>query len=324
LTLKFSFMLWITNLFPKIGSSYGKEVDNLFWFIFWISLFFFLIIQIAMIYFVVRYRNRREEEVSNIEGNNFLEITWTIIPTIILVIMFFYGVYVFDNFQRRPPANSLEIKVIGHQWWWEFQYPNGYTTRDTLIVPTNKPIKLIMTSTDVIHSFYVRSFRIKEDLVPGRYTWTWFKVVEPGVYDIQCAEYCGSMHSKMIGYIKAVNRNDFESWLASVSKETDLSSLSPVEKGKKLSQIKGCTSCHSVDGSQLVGPTWKGLYSREVVVLENGKEKKLIADENYLRESILNPNAKIVKGFQNIMPSYQGQLNEDEILSIIEYIKSLK
>jgi len=132
-------MLWITNLFPKIGSSYGKEVDNVFWFIFWISLFFFLIIQIAMIYFVIKYRNRKEDEVSNIEGNNFLEITWTVIPTIILVIIFFYGVYVFDNFQRRPPANSLEIKVIAHQWWWEFQYPNGYTTRDTLIVPTNKP-----------------------------------------------------------------------------------------------------------------------------------------------------------------------------------------
>jgi cytochrome c oxidase subunit 2 len=317
-------MLWILSLFPKITSSYGKEVDNLFWFIFFIALFFFLLVQILMIYFVIKYRNRREEEVSKVEGNTFLEIVWTIIPTIILIVIFFYGVYVFDNFQRRPPANSMEIKVIGHQWWWEFQYPNGYTTRDTLIIPVNKPIKLIMTSQDVIHSFFVRHFRIKEDLVPGRYTWTWFKAVEPGMYDIQCAEYCGSRHSKMIGYIKAIDTKEFESWLASVSKEADLSSLSPVERGKRISQLKGCNSCHSVDGSPGVGPTWKGLYNHEMVVIEGGKEKKVIADENYLRESIVNPNAKIVKGYQGIMPSYQGQLSEDDILAIIEYIKSLK
>ncbi len=317
-------MLWLISLFPKVTSSYGKEVDNLFWIIFWIAIFFFLLIQILMIYFVIRYRNRKENEVSNIEGNTFLEIVWTVIPTIILIVIFFYGVYVFDNFQRRPPANAMEIKVIGHQWWWEFQYPNGYTIRDTLIVPVNKPIKLIMTSQDVIHSFFVRNFRIKEDLVPGRYTWTWFKVEEPGIYDIQCAEYCGSKHSLMIGYVKAIDIKDFENWIASVSREMDLSSLSPIERGKKIVQLKGCTSCHSVDGTALVGPTFKELYNHEVVVIEGGKEKKIIADENYLRESILNPNAKIVKGFQGIMPSYQGQLNEDDILAIIEYIKSLK
>ncbi len=318
-------MLWIGSLFPKITSSYGKEVDNTFWFIFWISLFFFLIIQIAMFYFIIKYRNRKEEEVANIEGNNVLEIVWTIIPTIILIVIFFYGVYVFDNFQRRPPANAMEIKVIAHQWWWEFQYPNGYSTRDTLVVPLNKPVKLVMTSQDVIHSFFVRNFRIKEDAVPGRYTWLWFKATEVGIYEVQCAEYCGTLHSKMIGYIKVIDREEFNNWLASVSKEMELTAtLSPAERGKRLIQNKGCTACHSIDGSPLVGPTFKGLYGHEAVVVEGGTEKKVVADENYLRESILNPNAKIVKGFQAIMPSYQGQLSENDILDIIEYLKTLK
>lgn len=317
-------MIWILNLFPKITSSYGKEVDNVFWFIFWISFIFFLIVQVAMFYFIFKYRNRKEEEVSDIEGNNALEIVWTIIPTIILIVIFFYGVYVFDNFQRRPPANAMEIKAYAYQWWWQFEYPNGYKTRDTLIVPVNKPIKLIMTSNDVIHSFYVRNFRIKEDLVPGRYTWTWFKATEPGIYDIQCTEYCGVLHSKMIGYVKVVSMDEYNAWLASVSKEMDLSKLSPVERGAKIFQNKGCSACHSIDGSRLVGPTFKGLYNRNVEVLVGSKEQKVISDENYIRESILNPNAKIVKGYQAVMPSYQGQLNEDEILSLIEYIKTLK
>ncbi len=320
-------MMWaITSILPDIASSFGHEVDRVFWVIFWISFISFILVQGAIIYFIFKYRKGKlkEEEISESEGHLGLEITWTVIPTIVVMLIFLYGLYVFDNFQRRPPLNAMNITVVGHQWWWEFKYPNGQSVRDTLVVPVNKPVKLTLTSTDVIHSFFVPQFRIKEDAVPGRYTWAWFKAVKEGEYEILCAEYCGGLHSRMIGIVKVVSEEEYEKFLSSLASLSDVATLSPVERGKRLASMKGCTGCHTVDGSSSIGPTWKGLFGSKRLVVEDGKEKEVVADENYIRESIVNPNKQIVKGFNPIMPSYQGQLSEDEIMAIIEYIKTLK
>ena len=310
------------NWVPEVASNLASKVDAVIWFITVISLVFFILISIFLVYFAIRYRRRQEnEETPYITGSHVLETIWTIIPSILLIVIFVYGFVVYKD-MRTPPEDSLEVTVIGRQWLWQFKYNNGKTTLNELYIPEGRPIKLVMTSEDVLHSFFVPAFRVKQDLVGGMYTYLWFTPTKNGTYELFCAEYCGTGHSAMLGKVIVMSSEEYEKWeKGEEEKKEEVSGLSPAEVGKQLFTQRGCNACHSIDGSSLVGPTWKGLYGHEVV-MEDGT--KVTADENYIREAILNPQAQLVKGYGPVMPSFKGVISDDEISDIIAYIKTLK
>ena len=305
---------------PEVASNLASKVDAVIWFITVISLVFFILISIFLVYFAIRYRRRQEnEETPYITGSHVLETIWTIIPSILLIVIFVYGFVVYKD-MRTPPEDSLEVTVIGRQWLWQFKYNNGKTTLNELYIPEGRPIKLVMTSEDVLHSFFVPAFRVKQDLVGGMYTYLWFTPTKTGTYELYCTEYCGTGHSAMLGKVVVMSPEEYEKWEKG-EEEKAVASLPPAELGKQLYTQRGCNACHSIDGSSLVGPTWKGLYGHEVV-LQDGT--KVTADENYIREAILEPQAKMVKGFGPVMPSFKGVISDDEISDLIAYIKTLK
>jgi len=308
------------NWVPEVASNLASKVDAVIWFITVISLVFFILISIFLVYFAIRYRRRQEnEETPYITGSHVLETIWTIIPSILLIVIFVYGFVVYKD-MRTPPEDSLEVTVIGRQWLWQFKYNNGKTTLNELYIPEGRPIKLVMTSEDVLHSFFVPAFRVKQDLVGGMYTYLWFTPTKTGTYELYCTEYCGTGHSAMLGKVVVMSPEEYEKWEKG-EEEKAVASLPPAELGKQLYTQRGCNACHSIDGSSLVGPTWKGLYGHEVV-LQDGT--KVTADENYIREAILEPQAKMVKGFGPVMPSFKGVISDDEISDLIAYIKTLK
>jgi len=305
---------------PEVASNLAGKVDAVIWFITVISLVFFILISIFLVYFAIRYRRRQEnEETPYITGSHVLETIWTIIPSILLIVIFVYAFVVYKD-MRTPPEDSLEVTVIGRQWLWQFKYNNGKTTLNELYIPEGRPIKLVMTSEDVLHSFFVPAFRVKQDLVGGMYTYLWFTPTKTGTYELYCTEYCGTGHSTMLGKVIVMSPQEYEKWEKG-EEEKAVASLPPAELGKQLYTQRGCNACHSIDGSSLVGPTWKGLYGHEVV-LQDGT--KVTADENYIREAILEPQAKMVKGFGPVMPSFKGVISDDEISDLIAYIKTLK
>jgi len=302
---------------PPQVSTVAQGVDWLFNFILWISVFFFALIVGLMILFIVRYRRREGHEAQESPSHNTaLEITWSVIPIILVVLIFFFGFRGFLD-MSTPPANAYEVLVDGQKWKWTFTYPNGYVD-ENLHVPVDRPVQLVMSSSDVIHSLYVPAFRIKRDVVPGRYAKAWFEATAPGEYDLFCAEYCGTSHSDMIAHVIVHPVGEFETWLDKAS--NFLETMSPVDAGRKLFQVRGCTQCHSADGSAKIGPTLLGAFEREERTSDGST---IIADENYLRESILEPTAVIVAGYEPVMPTYQGRLKDGEVTAIIEYIKSL-
>lgn len=303
---------------PAQRSTYAHEVDNLFYFILWLSVFFFSLIMGLMVYFVWKYRAREghTSQPSPIH-NTTLEVVWTAIPVILVIIIFYMGFTGFMNI-ANPPQNAYEINVTGMKWKWLFTYPNGYVD-EKLHVPVNRPIRLVMTSEDVIHSLYIPAFRMKMDVVPGRYHKIWFNATKEGEYDIYCAEYCGTNHSDMITKTVVHAPGEFEKWLEQAS--NFLATLPPHEAGEKLYKQRGCSGCHSVDGKANTGPTFQNLFGHPVQ-LKDGSTVE--ADENYIRESILNPQAKVVGGYQPVMPTYKGKIKDEEILAIIEYLKTLK
>lgn len=310
------------NWLPEAASSFAGRVDDVIWFVTIISLVFFLLITILLVVFAIRYRRRTEADVTPYHTTNHtLEVVWTIIPSILVLLIFGYGLVVFDEL-RTPPQDAIEINVTGKQWLWIFEYENGKKSLNDLYVPEGVPVKLIMNSDDVIHSFYVPEFRTKQDLVPGMYTYLWFKATRQGEFDIFCAEYCGTAHSGMIGKVKVLSREDYKSWLeGEPAKVATANSVSPADRGRELYTKRGCNACHSVDGTSGVGPSFKGIYGKEVV-LQDGAAVTI--DENYLRESIFEPQAKIVKGYPPVMPSFKGIVSEDEVADIIAFIRSLK
>ncbi len=309
-------MHWV----PEVASNLASKVDAVIWFITVISLVFFILISIFLVYFAIRYRRRQEnEETPYITGSHVLETIWTIIPSILLIVIFVYGFVVYKD-MRTPPEDSLEVTVTGRQWLWQFKYNNGKTTLNELYIPEGRPIKLVMTSEDVLHSFFVPAFRVKQDLVGGMYTYLWFTPTKNGTYELFCAEYCGTGHSAMLGKVIVMSPQEYEKWEKG-EEEKAVASLPPAELGKQLYTQRGCNACHSIDGSTLVGPTWKGLYGHEVVMQDG---TKVTADENYIREAILEPQAKLVKGFGPVMPSFKGVISDDEITDLIAYIKTLK
>lgn len=303
---------------PPQVSTVAADVDWLFNFILWISVFFFVLITAGMVYFVVRYRRNaaRPEADRTPTHHTALELTWTGIPLVLVIVIFFFGFTGYLD-MSTPPANVYEIQVTGQKWNWAFQYPNGYIDSN-LHVPVDRAVQLVMTSADVIHSLYVPAFRIKTDVVPGRYSKAWFEATAPGEYDLFCAEYCGTSHSDMISKVVVHPAGEFDAWLEQAS--NFLETMSPVDAGRKLYQARGCQQCHSADGSAMTGPTFLNLFGRREATVGG---EMVTADENYIRESILEPNAKVVAGYEAVMPTYQGRLSDPEISAIIEYIKSL-
>jgi cytochrome c oxidase subunit 2 len=309
------------GLLPSGEASHiSGEVDSVFIFITVIGLFFFILTQGCLIYFAWRYRRKKSEEEREtpyITGNLMLETLWSVIPSLLLVAMFYYGYVVYKEI-RTAPAGAMEIAVTAKQWLWQFKYPDGKQQVNEVRVPVGKPVKFVMTSSDVIHSFFLPAFRIKQDVLPGRYTYLWVQPLEEGKYDIFCAEYCGTGHSVMRAVMVVMGQEDYEHWIAQEEKPE---TLSLAKKGEELVEHSGCLACHSIDGTAKIGPTLKGLYGRKVALSDG---TSVTADDNYIRDSILDPGHEIVKGFQPIMPTFKGVLKDEDITAIIAYIKTLK
>ncbi len=305
---------WVP-LFPERASSFAWEVDALYFYLVAISVFFTVLIVALIFYFAIRYREKEKfKSGAEIHGSLLLETTWTAIPFVISMTIFLGGAIVYYN-QYRPPKDALEIYVVGKQWMWKIQHPTGQREINELHIPVNTKIKLIMTTEDVIHDFYIPAFRTKGDVVPGRYTTIWFEATKTGKYHLYCAEYCGLNHSGMVGWVYVMEKEEYERWLAG-----NVSNQTPVEVGKDLFEAKlGCASCHQ-QNDQGRGPTLVGLFGKEVK-LNNGQ--KVTADEEYIRNSILNPQGQIVEGYQPIMPTFKGQVTEEQLVALVAYIKSL-
>lgn len=308
----------ISSWFPESASSVSDSVDWLFGFILAICVVFFLLIVGLLVYFVIRYRRTDERRVgSGPSHNTKLEVAWSVIPFLLLMLIFSYGAYGFVQ-MSSVPDNAYEIRVTAKMWSWSFRYPNGYIDNE-LHVPVDRPVRLVMNSDDVIHSLYVPAFRVKQDLIPGRYTKMWFEATQAGTFPLFCAEYCGQQHSDMITNAIVHRPGEFDRWLDEASNL--LKTLTPAKAGEVLYSRRGCRQCHSIDGSRRVGPSFYNLFgsTQRMTTGEN-----LVVDENYIRESILEPQAKVREGYRPVMPTYQGQLKDEELDALIEYIKTLK
>jgi cytochrome c oxidase subunit II len=302
------------QLFPEQASTIAPRVDAVLFYVLGLSIFFSILIASLVIYFAVRYRRRSPNEVpAAIHGSTSLEIFWTVTPLILVLILFAWGANVFFAL-ARPPDDALEIYVVGRQWMWKIQHPEGQREINTLHIPIGQPVKLTMTSEDVIHSFFVPAFRTKQDVVPGRFSTTWFEATKTGTFRLFCAEYCGTEHAKMVGSVIVMKRDDYQKWL----QEGAEGSLAL--QGRKLFTKLQCITCHGAN-PQARAPVLEGIF-HTMVPLNDGRN--VLADDNYLRESIMQPAAKVVAGFQPIMPTFQGLIKEDELVELIAYIKSLK
>ena len=300
--------------FPQQASVQAGQVDAVYFFMVAVSAFFSLLIAGLVVVFAVKYRRRSDDEIGvAIHGSLPLELVWTLIPLGIAMVMFGWGAKVFFDLYR-PPAGAMEIFVVGKQWMWKVQHMEGQREINELHVPVGRPVKLIMGSEDVLHSYYIPAFRVKADVIPGRYNTMWFTAKTPGEYHLFCAEYCGTKHSGMIGRVIAMEPPDYQEWLSG-GRAAD----SPVAAGAKLFQDLVCNTCHMGD-TQGRGPVLTGVYGKPVQLQGGGT---VIADDAYIRESIVNPQAKIVAGFQPIMPTFQGLVTEEQLLQLIAYVRSL-
>jgi cytochrome c oxidase subunit 2 len=301
-------------VFPERASTMATRVDALYFFLIGVSAFFVVLIATLIVYFGFRYRRRRRGEIGReVHAGYALEVLWTAVPVMLTMVMFLWGANVYFS-MGSPPPETLDVYVVAKQWMFKFQQPGGQREIDELHVPAGRNVKLTMTSEDVIHDLYVPAFRIKADILPGRYTNIWFNATKPGTYHFFCAEYCGTRHSGMTGQVVVMEPADYEAWLAGGSGEGSMAS-----GGEKLFQDLGCITCHRADG-QGRGPNLQGLYGRPVNLSDG---TTVMANDAYVRESILNPAAKLAAGFQPIMPTFQGVVSEEQVLQLIEYVKSL-
>jgi cytochrome c oxidase subunit 2 len=301
---------------PESASTMSWKVDALYFFLSGVTIFFTLLISSILIFFVIKYRRRSPHEIPRpIAGSHKLETLWSVIPFMISMAMFAWGAQLYFE-QYHPPKNAVEVYVVGKQWMWKIQHTTGQREINALHVPVGRKIKLIMASEDVIHDFFIPAFRIKADVLPGRYTTEWFEATKPGTYHLFCAEYCGMNHSGMIGSIVVMEPREFDNWLSGNS-----SQQSPAVAGQQLYQTLGCVSCHGPAGEGGRGPALAGLFGSQTL-LSNGQTVR--ADEAYIRESIVNPQAKLVAGFGPIMPTFQGQVTEEQLVQLTAFIKSLQ
>ncbi len=306
-------------LLPEQSSTLASDVDNLFMFINVASVILLLGITFALIYFTWKYKRKSDSDVTPVIRHNLaLELTWTIIPLILIMIVFAWGFRGYMN-MRNAPADSMEVYVTGLSFGWQFTYTNGVLSGSDLVVPAGRPVKLLMQSRDVIHSFFVPDFRIKQDLMPNRYTTVWFQAEEPGQHVIFCTEYCGSGHSAMMGRVIVLPEAEFTAWLSEEKAKSE-QELPLARLGENVFSQQGCMACHSVDGAAGIGPTFKGLFGATRNFTDG---TSATADESYLRESILISNAKIVAGYPPAMPNYAGVLSDRQVDALIEYIKEL-
>jgi cytochrome c oxidase subunit 2 len=302
------------RLFPEQASTFAPQVDHLLYFLLAVAAFFTVGIFAAIFYFAIRYRRRSDRELPRpVHGGLPLEIAWSVIPFGLTMVMFSWGASVYFK-ESRPPDNALPIYVVGKQWMWKLQHMEGRREINELHIPLGRPIRLTMTSEDVIHSFYVPAFRVKQDVVPGRYSTLWFQPTQTGRFHLFCAEYCGTKHSGMTGWIEVMSPRDYQAWLSGGASTGSLA-----ENGQKLFDDLACGNCHKADGSGRC-PSLVNLFG-STVVLAGGATVK--ADEAYIRESILQPAAKVVAGYQPVMPTFQGLVTEEGVLQLVEYIKSL-
>ena len=303
------------RLIPEQASTVAGQVDALFLFLVAFSVFFSGLIFLLVLVFAIKYRRRSEaERPKAIHGSLLLEALWTVVPLGIALVIFVWGAYLYFVISR-PPAAAMEVYVVGKQWMWKLQHPTGQREINELHIPAHRPVKLTMTSEDVIHSFYVPAFRIKADVVPGKYTSAWFEATKMGEYHLFCAEYCGTSHAVMGGRIVVMEPAEYERWLAGGVGEESLPAA-----GEKLFGRLGCNTCHRSDGSGR-GPSLVGKFGRTEKFTSG---EAIAVDESYLRESILNPQAKIVAGYPPIMPTFKGLVTEDQLVQLLAYIKSLK
>jgi cytochrome c oxidase subunit II len=301
-------------LFPEQASTVAGRVDALYFFLLAVSFFFTVLIFTLVFAFAIKYRRRSEDEVPPaIHGSLRLEIFWSVIPLALAMVMFGWGATVYFD-MMRPPAEAMEIFVVGKQWMWKIQHPQGPREINELHVPVGVPVKLTMTSEDVIHSFYIPAFRVKMDVLPGRYTTLWFEATKTGEFHLFCAEYCGTQHSGMIGRVVVMEPLDYQNWLAGGPPAESLE-----QAGERLFTQMQCNTCHFA-GPDARGPVLEGVYGSQVRLADG---RTVLADQTYLRESILNPAAKIVAGYRPVMPTFAGQLSEEQVLQLIAYIKSL-
>jgi cytochrome c oxidase subunit II len=305
---------WIPFI-PESGSTESSNVDALYFYLSGVTIFFTLLIAGVIIFFVIRYRRRSPYEVPRpIAGSHALETLWSVIPLAIAMSIFVWGAGLYFR-NSRPPKNAIEVYVVGKQWMWKIQHSTGQREINELHVPVGRKIKLIMASEDVIHDVYIPAFRIKADVVPGKYTTEWFEATKPGRYHLFCAEYCGMNHSLMGGYVVVMEPKDFDNWLAG-----NVNQQSAASSGQQLYQTLGCASCHGNNGEGGRGPALLGVFNSNVQ-LANGQTVR--GDETYIRESILNPQAKLVSGYGPIMPTFQGVVNEEQLVQLLAYVKSL-
>ena len=300
-------------LWPENASTNAGNVDALYIFLVLVSGIMTLLIFTVLTVFAVRFRKRRGQRAVQIEGSTQLELTWSIIPFCVMLVFFIWGAVIFFQ-ERTPPQDATEVYTVAKQWMWKFEHKGGQREINELHVPVGRDVKMIMTSQDVIHSFFVPAFRIKQDVLPGRYTTLWFHATKAGTYHLFCAEYCGTQHSGMIGWVVVMEPRDYEAWMSGGAGNQPLAVT-----GEKLFTELGCVTCHRSD-TQGRGPNLAGVFGKPVL-LEDGRT--VTADENYVRESILEPGAKIVQGFKPVMPTFQGQLSDEQLNALVAYVKSL-
>jgi cytochrome c oxidase subunit 2 len=302
-------------VFPEQASNFAGNVDALFSFVLMTTLFFAVLVTLLVIFAAFKYRRRNEKEVGDdVHGNNLLEIGWTIIPLIIAIFIFAWGAVLYVNY-RIAPKDTLDIYVIGKQWMWKLQQPNGRKEINELHIPVNRDIKLVMGSEDVIHDFYVPAFRVKMDVVPGRYNTMWFRPTKTGKYHFFCSQYCGTNHAVMGGWVTVMDPAEYAAWLSG-----EAGAVNPVSAGEKLFSQLACVTCHLANGTGRA-PSLNGVYGAKVLLADGSM---VVADEAYIRESILQPKAKVVAGYQPVMPTFQGLVTEEQILNLTAYIKSLQ
>ena len=302
-------------LFPPGASTVSVEMDLLYLFIFAVSAFFTILVVALIGYFTVKFRRRNPDDVgADIHGSLALELGWTFIPFVLSMVMFGWGASLFFRL-ATPPANAMEVFVVGKQWMWKVQHPEGVREINELHVPTGRPVRITLGSEDVLHDFSLPAFRVKMDAVPGKLTTMWFEATQVGTYHIFCAEYCGTKHSGMIGQVIVMTPQDYEVWLSG-----GRSTGTAVENGERLFTDLACVTCHKPDSTGR-GPSLLGVFGSTVPLTDG---RKVVADENYLRESIMNSQAKVVQGYQGIMPTFQGMVTEENLMQLIAYIKTLK
>jgi cytochrome c oxidase subunit 2 len=302
-------------LFPEAASSVASDVDLLYFFILAVCSFFAILVSAAVVYFAFKYRRQHPDEVgADIHGSVALELLWTGIPFVLAMVMFVWGAEVYFRL-AKPPADAMEVFVVGKQWMWKVQHPAGVREINELHVPINRNVKITIGSEDVLHDYYIPAFRVKMDAVPGKLTTMWFKATKPGTYQIFCAEYCGTQHSGMIGHVIAMEEQEYEAWLTGIP-----STATPQEAGELLFTKYACITCHTGDATAR-GPALADLFGKPVRLADG---RTVVADENYYRESIMTPMAKVVEGFQPIMPTFQGLISEEQLMQMIAYLKTLK